>query len=120
MRLFLSVLVCLGVGGVSVAMADEAPAAATQAASTAAPVTATDKPAQAPASDSFEKQLLAQGYKAEMHNGQKQYCRKEGTLGSRLGDTKHCGTLEELKISTQVSRSATDKIQQQVGNHPGT
>ena len=56
-----------------------------------------------------------------MHNGQKQYCRREGRLGSRLGgDTKHCGALEELKISTQVSRSATDKIQQQVGNHPGT
>jgi hypothetical protein len=59
-------------------MADEAPAAATQAASTAAPVAATDKPAQAPASDPAEKQLLAQGYKAEMHNARSNTAAEKG------------------------------------------
>lgn len=115
-------------GFISLAFADppaQAPAAAppasAQPSTTSAAPAATVKPeadgkAQAavqstPDIDPREKLLLAEGYKPEMRNGQKVYCRREQVLGSRLGEEKHCGTIEQLGIRTQNSRDQTDLIQ---------
>jgi hypothetical protein len=46
-----------------------------------------------------EKNLRSAGYKPEMRNGAKLWCRKEPVLGSRLAEQKNCGTAEELRQS---------------------
>jgi hypothetical protein len=105
-------------------MADDAPSTATPPAASAAasPDTkaAADKPVQAPAGDPFEKHLLAEGYKSEMLNGKKQYCRREPTLGTRLGgDVKHCGTLDQLKVSEADARTVIGDAQRMQTNPTG-
>lgn len=69
----------------------KSPAAAPSAAPTTA-VTKTDKPQL---SDS-EKNLLHQGYKLEVRDGVNYFCRKEPVLGTRLRETKVCGTEESV------------------------
>jgi hypothetical protein len=131
MRFEVGVLVCLTAGAVSLALADPlapppaaAPAAAASPASATAPaasapaaITTTD-PAK-PALNPDEKLLLSRGYKLEMHGGQKLFCRREQVLGSRLGEQKHCGTVDQLKVSQQESQEATEKIQRNQKNPQG-
>jgi len=62
---------------------------------------------------------MALGYKPEMRNGEKVFCRREQTLGSRLGATKHCATAEELKVSQQETHDVMDKIQRTQKNPQG-
>ncbi len=133
MRFAVGVLLCLNAGAVSLALADppatpqttstaapaaaaSADAAATPAAS--APAAAAETPAKATV-EAFEKQLLSQGYKPEMRHGVKFYCRREPMLGSRLNEAKHCGTIEELKVSVQETREAVEKIQRSQKNPQG-
>jgi hypothetical protein len=61
--------------------------------------------------DPAEKELLAKGYKIEMHNGERLFCRREEVLGSRLGAGKVCGTKERLKHSEQESKDFTEESQ---------
>ena len=140
MRFVVGVLAwaCMGVGGISVALADPpttpsaatpapaTPAAAAAAAPTTPPLTsaagATPKAASAaatPAIDPEEKRLIGLGYKPEMRNGEKVFCRREQTLGSRLGEAKHCATAEQLKVSHQETRDMMDKIQRTQKNPSG-
>jgi len=130
MRFVVGVLACIGAGVLTVAVADppEQPVHAASSPSTIAPA------AQAPAApqsdrgaptvakptiDPEEKRLIAQGYKPEMLNGQKVFCRREQTLGSRLGEAKHCATAEQLKISQQESHDVIEKIQRTQKNPAG-
>jgi hypothetical protein len=46
-----------------------------------------------------------------MRNGQKVFCRREQVLGSRLGEAKHCATIEQLKVSERESRTFTEEAQ---------
>jgi hypothetical protein len=78
--------------GVKTSVADgKSPAASPSAAPTSA-VPKTDKPEL---TDS-EKNLLHQGYKLEVRDGVNYFCRKEPVLGTRLRETKVCGTEESV------------------------
>jgi hypothetical protein len=109
MRLIVSLLAWVGVGGLTVALAEPPAGPASNASPPATPVSAatTDKAAV----DAAEKRLISQGYKPEMRNGQRVFCRREQVMGSRLGEAKHCGTVEQLKILGQESRDITEHVQ---------
>ena len=140
MRFAVRVLACVGAGAVSLALADPsttasetttAPAAATAPAATATTPGAQASPAPSatatsaatapakPAIDPEEKRLIAEGYRPEMHNGEKVFCRREQTLGSRLGEAKHCATAEQLKVSQQETHDVIEKIQRTQKNPAG-
>jgi hypothetical protein len=95
-----------------------APTAAMAPASSAPPTASAATPAK-PAIDADEKRLLAEGYKPEMRGGTKVYCKREPVLGSRLGAPEHCGTAEQLRATTQMSREATEMTQRQGINPTG-
>ena len=140
MRFAVRVLACVGAGAVSLALADPsttasetttAPAAATARAATATTPGAQASPAPSatatsaatapakPAIDPEEKRLIAEGYRPEMHNGEKVFCRREQTLGSRLGEAKHCATAEQLKVSQQETHDVIEKVQRTQKNPAG-
>jgi hypothetical protein len=59
-----------------------------------------------------EEQLLRnQGYKPTMVNGEEMYCRREAPLGSRLGSTVHCVTVQEAELIAKEGREVTERIQ---------
>jgi hypothetical protein len=131
MRFAVGVLLCLNAGAVSLALADPSPsapapetaapaAAAPAAAPAAGPATsarAATPPAAArpeapakPAVDPEENRLISQGYKPEMRNGQKVFCRREASLGSRF-ETKMCATAEQLKSVSQNGKDIVEDAQ---------
>jgi hypothetical protein len=69
--------------------------------------------------DALEKHFLSEGYKVEMHNGEKLFCRREEQLGSRLGGYKNCGTAEQLSFTEQEAKAAVQRGQSQQ-NNPST
>jgi hypothetical protein len=168
MRFVVGVLACIGVGGISLALADpsttpstpsapsapttpSAPTAAAPAAAPvvpapvtpqAAPVTAAsttpalaahaasaaapaqdNKPAVivqgTPEFDTMEKHFLAEGYKLEMRNGDKVFCRREEQLGSRLGGQKVCSTALQLMVTERQAQASVDKSMMQQHNPAG-
>ena len=140
MRIAVGLLACLGACIANLAFADDPPAAPAGAPAPAA-VSATATPATPasavaatqPASpakptpavvvtadlDSKEKHFLAEGYKVEMHHGQKLYCRREEVLGSRLGAQKNCSTVEQLEQTEQDAHRALDRATFQQNNPAG-
>ena len=130
MRLILGALACVGIGGLSVALADAptssapspAPAAAaptaTAATSTSSVTASTDKPA-APEANVDEKHFLAEGYKLEMRHGEKYFCRSEEVLGSRLGGGKVCSTAQQLNATERDARASLDRSMMQQHNPAG-
>jgi hypothetical protein len=137
-RYSVALLGLLGICGVSVALADPpaspsttAPAATPASAATSTPVAGANaaasaaKPATNAAADAAaaaaaeEKNLMAAGYKPEMRNGTKVWCRHEGELGSRLGGQKVCGTPQELKLVVQQNRELVEKMQKTQHNPGG-
>lgn len=135
MRLFVAALAAVGAGAMSLALADPS---ATTSATEAAPVTAPSPSAPATAAspatpvtpssaakaatpevDPLEKHLLAEGYHPEMQNGQKVYCRKETTLGSRLGGQKSCGTADQIKLREDQTKESVTKAQHAAVNPNG-
>lgn len=135
MRIAVGLLACLAVGALTSAFADppneaQAAPAARTAPSAPAPATAATAPApeaaaaQATAAraeiDRDTQHFLAEGYKPEMRGGEQVYCRKETALGSRLAPVKNCGTIEQLKLNEQKTKSGVyDAQRQQIGtsNH---
>jgi hypothetical protein len=132
MRLVVGLLACLSAGALTSALADPlaeptpAPAAADPAAAAApaaVPTAATPaakvetaSAAAKPAVDLDTQHFLALGYKPEMRGGQQVYCRRETALGSRLAPVKNCGTIEQLKLIEQQTKSGLrDTQRQQVG-----
>lgn len=132
MRLFVnrSSIAVLALLGSCVALADPPPSSTAPAATAAsAPAAATPAaPAQTPAAspaaspaavaaakaadeDLEAKRLIADGYKPEMHNGTKVWCRREEELGSRVSRQKHCGTAEELKMTVHDNQEMVERIQ---------
>jgi hypothetical protein len=81
------------------AVPSTAAAAATDATS---PSAGTQVPTQQ--EDADEKRLRAAGYRPEMHNSTKIWCRRETALGSRLTAQKICGTAKELSLSIQETQ----------------
>lgn len=139
MRLIVSVLACVAVGGLSAALADPSapnspatpttPAAAATSAVPAAAAPAAAAPAAAdttggtpahsanatatpaPAIDPREKHLLSQGYKPQMVKGERVFCKREAVMGSRTETVSHCGTVDQLLSETRLSREATENSQ---------
>jgi len=135
LRQIVTILVCLGFGTVplSLALADPpappnsaetkatsstaAPATAPAAASAAAPA---GQPAASPSDvDPREKLLLRMGFKPRMQNGQKLFCKREQTLGSRVEGTMQCGTVDHWVNQFQLSREAVDQTQRYGTNPTG-
>ncbi len=57
-----------------------------------------------------DKRLRALGYKPEIRNDKKYYCRREAPLGSRF-ETKICGTAEQLSSVRQSGKEALEEAQ---------
>jgi hypothetical protein len=139
MRLVACVLACVGAGGMALALADPpatpAPAASAaspstqSAASVAAPAASAPAPtAQAPTStvnveaereQQEEKHFLAEGYKLEMHNGEKMFCRREEQMGTRLGAQKFCSTAQQLEVTEREAKAAVQRGNTQQLNPSG-
>jgi hypothetical protein len=64
-----------------------------------------------PVVDPEEKRLIAMGYKPEMRNGERVFCRREEALGSRLAAQKICGTEAELKAAQSQVREDVERAQ---------
>jgi hypothetical protein len=142
MRLDILALAVLGVGRLALAVAaDPAPAtpperaaapatAVTDSVSSAksattgvpapAPSPATSAPAApkgaAPELSAAENRLINLGYKPQMRNGEKIYCRREAPMGSRISSGQHCGTVAELATTTQEGREGLERTQRNTVN----
>ena len=101
-----------------VAPTTQAPAArVTSAPAGAAPASAAS--AANPEFDSKEKALIAEGYRVQVRNGTRVFCKHEQVLGSRLGGVESCGTVEEVMTREQMSRQLTQHAQQYQTNPKG-
>ncbi len=146
MRLFSGVLACVFIGAGSVALAEDPPPSTTNnsastapaaAAPSAAPATTPDSPAPvagatksavtvtaaatppaAPEVDQTDRHFLAEGYKMQMRNGQKVFCRREEQLGSRLGGAMTCNSAEELKQIETQAHATVERAQNQQSTGP--
>jgi len=59
------------------------------------------------------------GYRPQMHNGQKLFCKREDVMGSRIGGQMRCGTVDQLAAETRLSREATENAQRTQLNPSG-
>ena len=143
MRFHILALAVLGVGSLALAVAAEpapatqperaaAPAAVVSDSASAATSAAKEIPASAPAPSPAttpaapkaatpelspaESRLINLGYKPQMRNGEKVYCRREAPMGSRISSGQHCGTVAELEATTQVSREGLERSQRNTVN----
>ena len=130
MRSSIGLLMFIGFGAVSVVFADP-PASQTAATATAAPTAQAAAPTQPAASstpatgatpaapkaaaaeasastgeDERERHFLSEGYRLEMRNGDKVFCRREEVLGSRLGAQKVCSSAQQLTETERQARAA--------------
>ena len=140
MRIAVGLLAWLTASGPTSALADPptqaAAAATTTQAAPAAPAPPTSAATPNPESEAAAKQVanqeavakaeldkdtqhfLAEGYRPEMRRGDQIYCRKETALGSRLSPVKNCGTIEQLKLAEQKSKSGVYDAQRQQTHGP--
>jgi hypothetical protein len=96
-----------------------APAPVAGAAKSSVTVTAAaTPPPAAPQVDQAEKHFLAEGYKMQMRNGQKVFCRREDQLGSRLGGAMTCNSAEELSQIETQAHATLQKAQSQQSTGP--
>ena len=64
-----------------------------------------------------EKNLLRHGYRLEVRNGERRFCREEDTLGSRLHAHKVCGSVESLTRRAEINKDQVrDNLQNTVIN----
>jgi hypothetical protein len=72
-----------------------------------------------PEYDTVEKHFLAEGYKLEMHGGERMLCRREEEIGSRLGGRKVCSTAQQLQATEREAQAAYQRGQSQQNNPSG-
>lgn len=65
-----------------------------------------------------EKDLLAQGYKLRVVDGQRRFCRRQTVLGSNL-ERMVCTTGAQAAESQQTGRAITEQIQRNQANPNG-
>jgi len=58
-----------------------------------------------------EKDLINRGYKLEVHNGEKYFCRREQQLESRLPGPKTCDSAQQIQARRLESQEAVRVIQ---------
>lgn len=79
---------------------------------------ATDKKPDKSTLTPGEKNLLRQGYRLEVRNGEKLFCRSEDTLGSRLHEHKVCGTEESISHRAEANNdNVRDSLKKSVINN---
>jgi hypothetical protein len=66
-----------------------------------------------------DKHFLSEGYKMEMHHGEKVFCRREDVLGSRLGAQKVCSTAQQLTATERQAKASVDRSMMQQNNPTG-
>jgi hypothetical protein len=81
-------------------------------------ITAAATPPAAPEVDPTDKHFLSEGYRMQMRNGQKVFCRREDQLGSRLGGAVMCNTAEELKQIETQAHATVERAQNQQASGP--
>jgi hypothetical protein len=99
-----------------------APSAPAASAPPAAAAAAGTKPVviqSTPEIDLLEKHFLAEGYKIEMHNGEKLFCRREEQLGSHLGGQKVCASAQQLNFTEQEAKGSMNRSMMQQSNLTG-
>jgi hypothetical protein len=136
MRCVAGLLAIACAGGLSLAVADPpattpvapipsttpmqiAPASPAVSATADSPaVTPAEAPSVTPASTmaasnevQIERQLRAQGYAPQMHNGDKVFCRRETPLGSHLPTVLNCVTAAEAERIAKNSRGDLERVQ---------
>jgi hypothetical protein len=108
MRLIVGVLACVSFGAVSAALADPPAANSTTTPAASAPASTTTAATSTPAADDAQeaRHLRAAGYHAEMHNGQKVWCKEDTNLGTRLSSnsTKSCGTAQDVEAMIEQNK----------------
>jgi len=70
------------------------------------PVTVTSQTPLTPA----EKEFVSRGYRPEIRNGQRYFCRRETQIGSRF-EIKNCNTIEALQAEQASAEEALRRIQ---------
>jgi hypothetical protein len=75
-------------------------------------------PPAAPEVDQTDRHFLSEGYKMQMRNGQKVFCRREEQLGSRLGGAMTCSSGEELKQIETQAHATVERAQNQQATGP--
>ena len=68
--------------------------------------------------DQLEKHLLAEGYKIELYNGEKYFCRRQEELGSRLGGQKRCSPAQQLMFTEKDARRQLEHAQRNQTSTP--
>lgn len=58
-----------------------------------------------------DRELISHGYKLQMRNGEKWFCRREEELGSRLGSKMRCNSAAEIKAQGLASQEAVRQMQ---------
>ena len=133
MRIAIALLTLLGAA--AAAQADQPAATPAAAPSSAVPAAAATSAAASSAADSaakpsvtvqgtpvedpLEKHFLSEGYKMEMRNGEKVFCRREEQIGTRLGGAKVCGTVQELNLREREAQQVVNKSMMQQNNPSG-
>jgi hypothetical protein len=113
MRLSLGVLVCLGMSALCAACADKPTKASSAAAVPAvAPAPAAPVAQAATVADTDQdRHFRAMGYSLKMHDGDKLWCRREESLGSRVGGKLFCSTPEQLRQIEQQAKDTAESVQ---------
>lgn len=62
-----------------------------------------------------EKHYLAMGYSVHMINGQKNFCRRETAIGTRIPGPLNCMTAAEAQAIEADSRNKVEKMQRSMG-----
>jgi len=62
---------------------------------------------------------MAAGYKPEMRNGTKYWCRSETPVGSHLAGHKVCATADQIDGSAHDSQQFTEQAQRRQANPSG-
>lgn len=145
MRSSIGILAFIGLGAVAVAFADPSatetattataaptaqasaaapaqPAAASTPASSAtpaAPKVAAPAASTSAAEEERERHFLSEGYRLEMRNGEKMFCRREEVLGSRLGAQKVCASALQLTETERQAKASMDGSVMQHANPTG-
>jgi hypothetical protein len=81
--------------------------------------TGAPKKVAAPELSAAEQRLINLGYKPQMRNGEKIYCRREAALGSRIIASQHCSSVVELATTTQAGKDYLDTTQRSQLNPVG-
>jgi hypothetical protein len=127
MRLIVGILACLAS---TTLLADE-PAAPAATPAPAATAPAADAPnsvlipppaaaAKTAAADEEAevKRLRARGYRLEKRDGNEVWCRKEDTMGTRLGGHTVCRTAEQIRYEEEKVKRDVQRIQYNGPNKP--